>query len=152
MVCRVEEINKLLNVCFERLNSWKESIWIIYQISCCQVCTLLDENTIKRLFDYIQTDEDIIDMKCIVPILRTFSNIIATSTNGSSANEFIIGLRKHGYIFKNILIKNRHINLNDECAWLLGNVFNMLQITDVSKINCLVSSGNFDEICNYLFI
>jgi len=124
----------------------------VYQISCRKDCALMDENLIKHLFYCIQTDEDFIDMKCLVPILRTFGNIIAMDNSGSSANELIIGLRNHGSAIRNILLKNRHLNLNDECAWLLGNVFNKLQITDVNKISYFVSADDFDEICNYLFI
>lgn len=132
------------------MNSWKESYWVIYQISCRQDCALLDENLIKHLFDCIHTNEDIIDIKCLVSILRTFGNVIGMNKNDYSANEFIIGLQKEGSIIKNILINNRQINLNNECAWLLGNVFNVLKINNL-KDSCLVTE-NFDEICNYLFV
>lgn len=132
------------------MDSWKESFWIVYQISCHQDCALLDENIIKRLFNCIHTDEDIIDIKCLVSILRTFGNVIAMHNNHCTANEFIIGLQKEGSIIRNILIKNRQINLNDECAWLLGNVFKVLKINDLND-SCLITE-NFDEICNYLFV
>lgn len=133
------------------MNSWKESYWIVYQISCRRDCALLDENLIKRLFYCIHIDEDIIDIKCLVSILRTFGNVIAMNNNDYLANEFIIGLRKEGSIIKNILIKNRQINLNNECAWLLGNILNVLKINDLNDKSCLVTA-NFDEICSYLFV
>lgn len=147
---RTEELQKLLHICFERLNSWKESFWIVYQISCREDCTLIDENVVKRLFSYIHTDEDV-DIKCLVAILRTLSNIIALDNSGYSANEFIFGLRNEGFIIRNILIRNRQVNLNDECAWLLGNVFNVLKITEFSD-NCYFTLENFVEICNYLIV
>lgn len=150
-VNRIEELNKLMYVCFERLTSWKESFWIVYQISCRQDCALLDENLIKRLFFCIHSDEDILDVKYLVPILRTFGNIIAMDSSGYFANEFIIGLRNEGSVIRNILIKHRWVNLNDECAWLLGNVFNVLKMTGLHENSNLVQE-NFDEICDYLLI
>jgi len=86
-----------------------------------------------------------------VPILRTFSNIIAVDNNGCSANEFIAGLRSEGPVIRNILLQNKQINLNNECAWLLGNVFNILKNNDLEKNNCSIIE-NFDEICNYFFV
>jgi len=150
-VIRAGELNELLHVCFERLNSWKESFWIVYQISCRQDCALLDEHLIKRLFYCIHTDKDIIDIKCLVAVLRTFGNIIAMDTNDRSANEFIVGLQNEGSVIRNILLQNRQINLNNECAWLLGNVFNVLKINGLSENDCSYIK-KFDEICNYLFV
>lgn len=123
----------------------------MYQISCRQDCALLDTNLIKRLFFSIHKDEDIIDIKCIVAILRTIGNIIAKDNSSLSANEFILGLKSNGPFIKNILIKNRQINLNDECAWVLGNVLNALQITELHKNNS-VTVDDLNEICNYLFV
>lgn len=148
---RIEELNKLLHVCFDRLNSWKESFWIVYQISCRQDCALLNKNLIKRLFICIQTNEDIIDIKCLVAILRTIGNIVAKDNSIDSANEFMDGLKNNGPFIRNILIKNRLINLNDECAWVLGNVFNALQINKLHKNNC-VTADDLNEICNYFFV
>lgn len=145
---RINELNKLLYVCFERLHLWKESFWIVYQISCRQDCDVLNETTIKRLFSYIHTDEDIIDIKSLVPILRIFGNIVAKDHSGRSAIEFITGLQNDGPVIKTILIKNRQINLNDECAWLLGNV---LKVTELNNNISLVTE-HFDEFCNYLLI
>lgn len=149
---RIEDLNELLNVCFERLNSWKESYWIIYQLSCREECSLQNKNVIKRLFHCISTDEEFLDIKCIVPALRTFGNIIAIDSSDYSTNELIIGLKKDGIIIKNILIKNRQVNLNNECAWLLGNVLNVLKITEFKKDTCLVSKEDLNEIFNYLII
>lgn len=87
-------------------------------------------------------------MKCLVPILRTCGNIVAIDHSIRSAKEFITGLQNEGYIIRNILIKNRHINMNDECAWLLGNV---LKVIELNENMCLVTD-HFDEFCNYLFI
>lgn len=150
---RVEELNRLLHICFERINSWKESFWIVYQISCRQDCTktLIDKHYIKCLFSYIHENEDIIDIKCLVAILRTFGNIIAVDNSGYSANEFIFGLQNEKYILRNILIRNKQVNLNDECAWLLGNVLNVLQITEFND-GCSLTPENFDEMCKYLFV
>lgn len=111
---------------------------------------MLDKNVIKRLFLCIQNDEYILDIKCIVSILRTFGNIIAMDTSGNSAEEFIIGLQDKGLVIRNILIQNRHVNLNNECAWLLGNVCNVLKFT-VNENSSLVLN-NFNDICNYLFV
>lgn len=133
------------------MNLWKESFWIVYQISCRQDCALLDTNLIKRLFYCIQTNEDFIDLKCLVPILRTFGNVIAIDSSGYSANEFIIGLQNEGFTIRNILLKNRQLNLNDECAWLLGNLFNVLKITDITE-NSLINTEHFEKICNYFFV
>ncbi|VVC33072.1 Armadillo-type fold,Armadillo-like helical [Cinara cedri] len=146
-----EELNELLHICLERLNSWNESFWIVYQISCRQDCAMLDQNLIKRLFLCIHTDEDMLDIKCIVSIIRTFGNIIAMDNSGNSANEFIIGLHNEGSVIRNILIKNRHINLNNECAWLLGNVYNVLKFTE-NEINSSSATNNFSDICNYLIV
>ncbi|XP_025416317.1 uncharacterized protein LOC112687677 isoform X2 [Sipha flava] len=146
----IEELNKLLLVCFERLNFWKESFWIVYQISCRHDCDLLNANLIKQLFFSVQ-DEDIIDIKCLVAILRTIGNIVAKDNSSYSANEIIIGLKNSGPFIRNILIKNRQINLNDECAWVLGNVFNVLQITELHNNN-YITAEDFNEICNYLFV
>lgn len=148
---RTEELNRLLNICFERLNSWKESFWIIYQISCRQDCVVLEKHHLKRLFHSIHTDEDFIDIKCLVPILRTFGNIISMDSSGCAANEFITGLQNYGVVIRHILINNRHVNLNDECAWLLGNVFNVLKITNLNENGSFIVD-NFKEICNYFFI
>lgn len=123
----------------------------MYQISCCHDCALLDTNLIKRLFFSVQIDEDIIDIKCLVAILRTIGNIIAKDNSSYSANEFIIGLKNNGPFIRNILIKNRQINLNDECAWVLGNVFNVLQITELCNNN-YITPDDFNEICSYLFV
>lgn len=112
---------------------------------------MLSENLIKHLFLCLSTDEVIIDIKCLVPILRTFSNIIAVDNKGNSAKEFIIGLQTEGSTIKNILVKNQHVNLNDECAWLLGNVFKVLKITDPNE-NGSLSTENLNEICNYFFV
>lgn len=147
---RVEELNRLLNVCFERQNSWKESFWIVYQISCRQDCAFLDQHIIKHLFYCINKDEDFIDLKCLVPILRTCSNIIAMDNSGCSAYEFLTGLQKKGTIINNILIKNRHVNLNNECAWLLGNLFNVLKVNNLNDSRFL--SINLEVICDYLLI
>lgn len=91
------------------------------------------------------------DIKCVVAILRTLSNIIAVDYSGYSANEFILWLINEGYIIRNILMKNRKINLNDECAWLLGNVCNVLKITEF-RDDCCLTTENFEEIYNYLFV
>jgi len=145
---KVQELNTLLHICCERLNSWKESFWIVYQISCRQDCALLDTNLIKRLFHCLHQNEDIIDVKCLVSILRTFGNIISMDSSGYSANEFIIGLESEGSIIKTILIRNRQINLTDECAWLLGNVLNVLKVTDLNAYTCLVLN-KFNNFCDY---
>lgn len=149
-VNRSDDLIKLVDVCFKRLNTWKESFWILYQISCCQHHAL-HSKYISSFFDCMHTDKDIIDIKCLVPILRTCGNIIASDHTCKSANEFIAGLQREGSFVRNILIKNRHINLNDECAWLLGNVFNALKITDLNANGCL-STETFDEICDYLLV
>lgn len=144
------ELTKLLYVCFEHIHLWKESLWIVYQISCRQDCDILDKTIIKRLFSYIHK-EKIIDIKSLVSILRTFGNIVAKDQSGCSAIEFITGLQNDGSVIKNILIQNKQINLNDECAWLLGNVFNVLKVTEHNEnINLVIE--HFDEFCNYLFI
>lgn len=148
---RIEDLKNLLNICVERSNLWKESFWIIYQISSRQDCALLNENLIKHLFRCLSADEDIVDIKCLVPILRTFGNVIAVDNGGYSANEFIIGLKTEGSAIKNILVKNRHVNLNDECAWLLGNVLKVLNITNLNE-NGSLSAENLNEICNYFFV
>jgi len=98
-------------------------------------------------------NEDIIDITCLVPILRTFSNIIAVDDTGHSAYVFLYALlREEGSIIRNILINNRDINLNDECAWLLGNAFNALSITELNGNDRLTQAETFDEICNYLLV
>lgn len=150
-VYRVKELEELINGCFERMDSWKESFWIIYQVSCRQDCTLLDDNIIKRLFQCIHTNEDFIDIKCMVPILRTFGNIIAMDISGYSANEFVTELQQEGTIIRNILMTNRQVNVNDECAWLLGNVFIALKITEINE-NSSLSIEDFNKICNYFLV
>lgn len=112
---------------------------------------MLDKNLIKRLFQCIHTDEDILDIKCIVSILRTFGNVIAMDTSGNSANEFIIRIQNERSVIRNILIKNRQVNLNNECAWLLGNVYNVLKCTE-NENNSSSIINNYNEICNYLFV
>lgn len=133
------------------MDSWKESFWIVYQISCRQDCAFLDERLIKHLFYCIHTDENSIGIKYLVPILRTLGNTIAMDSSGCLANEFIVGLRNEGTVIRNILLQNRQINLNYECAWLLGNVLNVLKINDLNKNDCLTVQ-NFNEICDCLFV
>jgi len=98
-------------------------------------------------------NEDIIDITCLVPILRTFSNIIAQDSTGHSAYVFLYALlREEGIIIRNILINNRDINLNDECAWLLGNAFNALNINELNGNDHLTQTKTFDEICERLLL
>jgi len=98
-------------------------------------------------------NEDIVDITCLVPILRTFGNIIAHDYTGHSAYVFLYALlREEGSIIRNILINNRDINLNYECAWLLGNAFKALNITELNGNDHLTQTETFDEICNYLLI
>lgn len=145
------DLNKLLLACFERLTTWKESFWIVYQISCCQDIGSHDSECMDRLLSALR--EDIIDTTCLVPILRTFSNIIAKDFTNSLANVFIYGLQhEEGFIIRNILINNRDLNLNDECAWLLGNVFKSLNITELNENGHSMNTETFNEICNYFLI
>lgn len=103
----------------------------------------------KNLFNHINTDVEEIDFKCLVAILRTLSNVIAIDNTGHSANEFIFWLRNKGNYIRYNLIRNANYNLNDECAWLLGNVFNVLKITEN---NCCFTTEDVDLIFHYLFI
>jgi len=97
--------------------------------------------------------EDIIDITCLVPILRTFSNIIAHDSTGHSAYVFLYALlREKGSIIRNILINNRDINLNDECAWLLGNAFNALNINALNGNDHLTHTETFDKICDCFLV
>jgi len=98
-------------------------------------------------------NEDIIDITCLVPILRTFSNIIVLDNTGHSALVLLYALlREKGSIIRNLLINNRDINLNYECAWLLGNAFNALKITELNGKDHLTQTETFDEICSYLLV
>jgi hypothetical protein len=145
-VIRIDDLNKLLHVCYKRLSTWKDSFWIVYLISCCQDPALKDSKCIDRLLDALH--EDIIDITCLVPILRTFSNIIAKDSTNSSALTFLIGLKtEEGSIIRNILINNRNINLNEECAWLLGNAFKAVGLNELN-----LTDRTFDKVCNYLLI
>jgi len=147
------DLHVLYHVCLDRMDTWKETFWIVYQISCRQVCTCRcrNEHLVKRLFSSIHTDDNSIGIKHLVPILRTFGNTVAMDSSGCSAKDFIVGLRNEGSVIKNILLQNRHINLNEECAWLLGNVLNVLKINDLNNNDCLTAQ-QFDEICNCLFV
>lgn len=148
---RIEDLNKLLHVCYERLNTWKESFWIVYQISCCPKIELDNSECMRRLLSTL--NEDIIDITCLVPILRTFSNIIALDSTGHSAYVFLYALlQEEGSIIRNILINNRDINLNDECAWLLGNAFNALSIYELNGNDHLTHTETFDKICDNLLV
>ncbi|CAI6368538.1 unnamed protein product [Macrosiphum euphorbiae] len=148
---KIDDLHKLLLACYERLNTWKESFWIVYQISCCQQIELHNSECMERLLNTL--NEDIIDITCLVPILRTFSNIIAHDSTGHSAYKFLYALlREKGSIIRNILINNRNINLNDECAWLLGNAFNALNIRELNGNDHLTHTETFDEICDYLLV
>jgi len=104
----------------------------------------------ERLLNTLNED---IDITCLVPILRTFSNIIANDSTGHSASAFLYSLLyEKGLIIRNILINNRDINLNDECAWLLGNAFNELNIDELNGNFHLTRTKNFDKICEYLLV
>jgi len=97
--------------------------------------------------------EDFIDITCLVPILRTFGNIIAKDWSDNSANVFIYTIQnKKGSIIRNILINNRDINLNDECAWLLGNAFKAIHFTELSGNNHSKKAELFDKICDYFLL
>uniref|UniRef100_A0A2S2P563 IBB domain-containing protein n=1 Tax=Schizaphis graminum TaxID=13262 RepID=A0A2S2P563_SCHGA len=142
----IDDLNKLLHVCYKRLSTWKDSFWIVYQISCCQDSALKDSKCIDHLLDALH--EDIIDITCLVPILRTISNIIAKDSTNLSAITFLIGLKtEEGSIIRNILINNRNINLNDECAWLLGNAFKAVGLNEQN-----LTDRTFNKVCNYLLI
>ncbi|XP_015373893.1 PREDICTED: uncharacterized protein LOC107168868 [Diuraphis noxia] len=148
---QIEDLNKLLLACYERLNTWKESFWIVYQISCYRGMILHHSECMEHLLNAL--NEDIIDITCLVPILRTFSNIIALDSTGHSALVLLYALlREKGFNIRNILINNRDINLNYECAWLLGNAFNALKITELNGYDHLTQTETFDEICSYLLV
>ncbi|XP_025195334.1 uncharacterized protein LOC112594642 [Melanaphis sacchari] len=142
----IDDLNKLLYVCYKRLTTWKFSFWIVYQISCRQDTDLINSQCMRRLFHALT--EDIIDIECLVPILRTFGNIIAKDSTNRSVSLFLVGLlHEQGLIIRDILINNREIDLRDECAWLLGNTLNSLKANKI----LLANTEKFDELCSYLF-
>lgn len=143
----IDDLNKLLHVCYKRLNTWRESFWIVYQISCFQDSGLKDSDCIYHLLDALTAD--IIDITCLVPILRTFGNIITKDSTDNSAHKFLNRLQHgEGSIIRDILINNSDYDLSDECAWLLGNAFKAIRMSEIlgKKIKA------FEEICGYFLV
>ncbi|XP_050436355.1 uncharacterized protein LOC126843087 [Adelges cooleyi] len=148
---KIEILNDLLQTCLERSKTWKESFWIIYQISCRQDFALHDDHLMRHLLNSIHSDDELVDIKFLIPILRTFGNIIALDQSNNSANTFLFALKSQGPIIRHILIQNKSINLSNECAWLLGNVFNSLHINNFNDNN-VINADYFEEVCSYFFV
>lgn len=135
-----------MHICVKLSDTWKESFWIIYQISCHENLNFFNEDLIKHLFDSIHSEENI-DIVCLVPILRTLGNIVQ-AVRSDLKKKILVELKTKGPSIRNILLKNKQINLNKECAWLLGNVLNSLNISSLSNVYIL----DFKEMCSYFFI
>lgn len=119
----------------------------MYQISCCQDSGLKDSDCINYLLDAL--NEDIIDITCLVPILRTFGNIIAKDSTDNSAHKFLHRLQHgEGSTIRDILINNSGYDLSDECAWLLGNAFKAIRMNETIMKNTKV----FEKVCGYFLV
>jgi len=119
----------------------------VYQISCFQDSGLKDSDCIYNLLDALT--EDIIDITCLVPILRTFGNIIAKDSTDNSAHKFLHRLpHGEGSIIRDILINNSNYDLSDESAWLLGNAFNAIKMSEINT----KKTKAFEKICGYFLL
>jgi len=119
----------------------------VYQISCFQDSGLKDSDCIYYLLDALT--EDIIDITCLVPMLRTFGNIIAKDSTDNSAHQFLHRLRyEEGSIIRDILINNSDYDLSEECAWLLGNAFKAIRMSEIIT----KKTKAFEKICGYFLV
>ncbi|XP_050537144.1 uncharacterized protein LOC126903168 [Daktulosphaira vitifoliae] len=143
---KIEPLVELLHLCVKLSDTWKESFWIIYQISCLENSKLFYEDLMKHLFNLIHSDI-CTDIVCLVPILRTLGNIVQALSSDLRKN-FLVELKSKGPSIQNILLKNKQIDLSKECAWLLGNVLNSLNVNSINNVIIF----DFEEICSYLFV